>query len=193
MFEVLTEGLGSALRPQGTIAAWAGDAGISDITVPWIQFRADGPVYPNPVLPVHPGLSFGDRDVDMLHGLVHGDLHLLNILLPYASDGSLSLARYALIDLATFNESGNVLRDPVCLLLSAVAHTFSSVTPEQEDPLIDLVLGRNAPAHPGPRRGRPGRAGRGLRRGRRTGPGVQRGLAAAVSAVRTDVQLYGGF
>jgi hypothetical protein len=141
---VLSEALGSALRPEGTIAAWTGDAQISDITVPWIQFRKDGPVVPNPVLPVSSGLLFGDRGVDVLHGLVHGDLHLRNILVPSTPDGSPSLARYALIDLATFKESGSLTRDPVCLLMSAVAETFSSVAAEHEDALIDVVLGGDA-------------------------------------------------
>jgi hypothetical protein len=140
---LLTTEIQHVLYGSGTIAAWAPRAGLLDRTVPWIRLGGgDGRVLPNPLLPAFERLSFGDRPVDLIYGPVHGDLHVFNVLLPIGASGSPMVDGFQLIDLATFADAGPLTRDPVCLMLSAIASTFDAVAPDRDNDLIGAVLGR---------------------------------------------------
>src|SRR5262249_49329796 len=76
-------------------------------------------------------------------------LHLDNVLLPVGPDGVPSVEAFTLIDLATFDEAGSLTRDPVRLMLSAIAKTFNSIADEYEEDLIRAVLDAS-PAVAGP-------------------------------------------
>jgi hypothetical protein len=138
--DLLWEEMGGALKGSGTIVAWARTAGLLNFRAPGIRFAKDGSVFPNPLLPAFQNLSFADRMVYRFGGPVHGDLHLDNVLLPVGRDGAPSVDEFRLIDLATFNDAGSLTRDPVRLMLSAIANTFDTVSAEHEDALIQAVL-----------------------------------------------------
>jgi hypothetical protein len=76
--------------------------------------------------------------VHMLSGKAHGDLHVENILV--AAHPQVVEGNFFLVDLARYEDSGPLTRDPTHLVLHLLARNIASVPADYRDRLIDLLL-----------------------------------------------------
>jgi hypothetical protein len=127
----------------GHDAGWTGPAD-------WVTFPGDDKVYPNPFGLALDGSPLGDRPAEVLVGRRHGDLHLLNVLVPWAPHGTPRLAEFQLVDLDGFTEEGPLSSDPVTLVFSALAAMLPTLPPQGWSEVFDLVLRPEAPHPPNP-------------------------------------------
>ncbi|MCP2323029.1 hypothetical protein HDA40_001536 [Hamadaea flava] len=137
----LHDEVGATVASGGTLNGWARRAGLLDIRDAWLMVDPAGPVLPNP-LPSAAGHWWDGTPppIDVLSGRTHGDLHLLNVLIPVTPDGVPDLGAYRIIDLATARETGSLTRDLVTMLLSAIGGGLDSLPEDRWQPLIRHLL-----------------------------------------------------
>jgi hypothetical protein len=137
---VLHEEVGGTFAAGGTVRRWAERAALLDIAVDWITLVGDRRTFPNPVLLALGHTPYREVPVDVVRGRAHGDLHLLNVLVPLAANGKALIPEFRIIDLATACTSGCLTRDLLTLMLSAIALNIDSLPERRLDELIDHVL-----------------------------------------------------
>ena len=87
----------------------------------------NGHVFPNPLLHARKAEPWGQvRSMDVLTGLIHGDLNTNNILVKFADDKE-SLEGYYLIDFALFKDGMPLLYDQRYLEMSYLMHAMSQI------------------------------------------------------------------
>ncbi|NEE12632.1 hypothetical protein G3M58_40030 [Streptomyces sp. SID7499] len=137
--EFLNRELQTAGLAEGSLDPWRDRAGLAGTSRPW--FEVAGRHLPNPYLMIaggHTGLP--DRNLSVLTGLTHGDLHPDNIIVPVRR-GVLNEQAYRLIDLGSFREDGALSRDIAMLVLSGLAPVVRQPQPaQQRQTLLDYVI-----------------------------------------------------
>lgn len=132
---------GAELASAGSVRIWADGAGLRPDTTRWFRFAAGEPtVFPNPLTLAHATSPLAEFHIDAVVGRRHGDLHLLNILLPQAPGGQALLDSFQIIDLDLYTSHGPLTSDPLFLLYSALACHLPSAPAEQWAPLLDWVV-----------------------------------------------------
>jgi hypothetical protein len=133
--------VGVELSSAGSLRTWADGAGLRPDTIRWLRFSPDEPtVFPNPLTLARATSALADFHIDAMVGRRHGDLHLLNILVPQAPDGQAQLESFQIIDLDTYTPHGPLTSDPLFLLYSALARHLPGTPAEQWEPLLHWVV-----------------------------------------------------
>ncbi|GAA4444871.1 hypothetical protein [Phytohabitans houttuyneae] len=143
---VLRDQMGWELGSYGSIRAWARDADLLAEEMPWLALRDEPAVCPNPLLLADDPSPLGAATAEILEGRCHGDLHLLNVLLPCRPGGTLLPEDFLLIDLGGYQRSRPLTTDPVFLMLSAIASGLGRLTPEGRQELLDHLVRPGATA-----------------------------------------------
>jgi len=96
---------------------------------------------------LHPAIP---SDIQVLCGRTHGDLHLLNILIPGMTTKDPDLGAFQIIDLATATDFGSLTRDLVTMMLSAIATGLDDLPENRRQELIRHAVdaGRGDGAEP---------------------------------------------
>lgn len=121
MADFVRHSVGGALSPRGSVQRWAGERGLLAEQARAVRFP-DGLVCPNPMYLADIRSPAGNYRLDVLTGRTHGDLHLGNVLIPEGDSRYPPLDRFQLVDLDTYQARQALTVDPVCLLLSGIAH-----------------------------------------------------------------------
>lgn len=111
---------------ESTVDAVAAATGLDAISARSVVLP-DGTVCPNPYLLCTGWLPQSERQLQLLYGFSHGDLHLDNIML-HVDDLGPHPETYRLIDLSTYEDDAPRSRDQVMLLLSMVTRFLPDLT-----------------------------------------------------------------
>lgn len=133
--------LGSRLKPGHPLCDWAYARGLVHGVSP-VPAASGVDELPNPfalALGPHPVRA---RQVYVMYGRAHGDLHPGNILF------GLHPGEFWLIDLSRFRGAAPLTYDPVHLLLTITAHFLPAIADDLRPAVIDLVL--NSDVHENP-------------------------------------------
>jgi hypothetical protein len=112
----------------------------------WLRPDGDPPV-PNPALLVTEASIFGGERINAAFGRVHSDLHALNVLLRQRRNQGWPDS-FVLVDLMTYQSSGQLGRDLVRLLLSVTGLALGQLTPAQRTALLARFVRPETPAGP---------------------------------------------
>lgn len=137
---VLRDQMGCELGSHGSIRAWARRARLLADETPWLSLPDEPAACPNPLLLSRDTAPLGGRTAEILTGRCHGDLHLLNVLLPRRPGGPLRPDDFLLVDLGGYRRSRPVTTDPAFLMLSAVARGLRGLTPRGRQELLDHLV-----------------------------------------------------
>src|SRR5262245_13022943 len=140
--------IGAALDETRSARRWAEAAGIVNPPVGWILIDEDQECcpLPNPILDPDAAFGIGNREIDYLVGLAHGDLHLDNLLVRAPKGRPPRLAKMQVIDLSGFQAEAPITRDPVTLMLSALLHAVPDLPGDQAEALLSYVVSPEAEA-----------------------------------------------
>ncbi|MFI6852449.1 hypothetical protein [Streptomyces sp. NPDC050416] len=123
---------------EGSLGPWRHRAGLAGTSRPW--FEAAGRHLPNPYLMIGGHTDLPDRNLSVLTGLTHGDLHPDNIVVPVRR-GVLNERAYRLIDLGSFRADGALSRDIAMLVLSGLAPVVRQPqSAQQRQTLLDYLI-----------------------------------------------------
>jgi hypothetical protein len=148
--EFLRREIGAGLSAGGSLRRWAESSGLAPETTPWITLWGDPRVYPNPLALARDSSPLGDRAAEVFLGRRHGDLHLLNVLVPGHGDWPGRLDRFQLIDLGSYSSDGPLTSDPIFLVFSAIAQGLSTLPPDRWENLLSYLeeqVGTPDPGH----------------------------------------------
>jgi len=116
--------LRGAMEQGRSAYRWAEHAGLLADGLDWIGTANRGHRRtPNPMRLPQVDSIVSRLPVKYLSGNSHGDLHMDNIIIPLAADGSLEHEQIRLVDLSGFDPSAPLSRDVATLLLSSILPT----------------------------------------------------------------------
>ncbi len=125
--------LGARLKPGGPLDNLA-----QKLTATTLRIPGEPDPLPNPFALALDTRLTQDIPVRALVGKAHGDLHTENILVPVRD--SVDASPFRLIDLAKYDSSAPLTRDPVHLLLYIIARAMPDLSDGQSDALIDELI-----------------------------------------------------
>ncbi|SEM21021.1 hypothetical protein [Streptacidiphilus jiangxiensis] len=102
-----------------------------------IRFADEQVALANPFALVRGTAPASERPVRIATGVVHGDLHMENVLLP--TTPCIEVPDYVLIDLAKSVSEGSLAHDPLHLLLHLAARTLGELSPAARSALLAVM------------------------------------------------------
>ncbi|MBO4204888.1 hypothetical protein [Micromonospora echinofusca] len=135
--------LRGALDAGRSAYRWAERAGLLAVGMDWINTPIGGHRRaPNPIQLSKLDSVVSKLEVEYLCGNTHGDLHVDNIIVPLAADGSPEYDQIRLIDLSGFDPSAPLSRDVATLLLSSILPTVQAGISEADTRTLVHLLTR---------------------------------------------------
>ena len=123
--EVLRRWLAFRLDPGGNIERFLRDT--CRVNPDGAGLLVNGHVFPNPLTYAREAQQWGSaRSIDVVSGLIHGDLNTNNILVKF-SENKEALAGYYLIDFALFKDQMPLFYDQRYLEMSYLMHALSHI------------------------------------------------------------------